>query len=225
MKIPTFKNKQLFDTVFTHRSYLNEAANKIESNERIEFLGDSILSFVVSSHIFAKYPDLKEGELTNLRAILTNTETLYMIATELDLGQYLKLSKGEDEGGGRKNKSILADTLEAIIGGLYLDQGIEAAQHFIEEIILSRIDAIMGQQGLKDAKSTLQEEVQEQLKISPTYKIVREEGPDHAKIFTIQAVVDNTILGEGSGKSKQEAEKNAARDALEKKIYKKFSVS
>src|SRR3990167_4904031 len=128
MNIPKFKDQKLFKQVFIHRSYLNETQENIESNERLEFLGDSILSFVVSSHIFIKHKDLKEGELTNIRSVLTNTETLYEISKELGLGQALKLSKGEEQSGGRENKTILADTLEAIIGGIYIDQGLEIAR-------------------------------------------------------------------------------------------------
>src|SRR3990172_13062647 len=132
MNIPKFKDQKLFKQVFIHRSYLNETQENIESNERLEFLGDSILSFVVSSHIFIKHKDLKEGQLTSIRSVLTNTETLYEISKELGLGELLKLSKGEEAGGGRKNKTILANTLEALIGGIFIDQGIEAAKKFIE---------------------------------------------------------------------------------------------
>jgi len=216
-KIPEFKNKEIYEMVFTHRSFLNESHKTAESNERLEFLGDSILSFVVSTHIFSTYPDLREGELTNLRAILTNTQTLYELAEELEIGQYLKLSRGEEDSGGRHNKSILADTFEAIIGGLYVDQGVEASRAFIHNTILAHLDDIIKNQGLKDSKSNLQEVLQEKYKVSPTYKIVKEEGPDHARIFTIQVLMNETVLGEGIGHSKQEAEKNAAKDALQSK--------
>ena len=215
MKIPTFKNKQLFNQVFIHRSYLNETAETLESNERLEFLGDSILSFVVSSHIFNKYKTSREGQLTSIRSVLTNTETLYEISRELGLGELLKLSKGEEAGGGRKNKTILANTLEALIGGLYVDQGIEAARKFIEENIISRAEKIIESQGLKDPKSALQEKIQENLRESPVYKVIQEEGPDHDKSYTIGVYIGEKLLAEGSGKSKQEAEKSAARNALE----------
>ena len=214
MKIPTFKNQELFNKAFTHRSYLNEAGIDMESNERLEFLGDSILSFVTSSYIYNKYPSLHEGELTNLRSALTNTQTLYTIALKLELGQHLKLSRGEESGGGRANRSILANTVEAVIGAVYLDQGIEAARDFIQEILIDHLDEIIEEYGLKDAKSMLQEKVQENHKISPNYKILSEEGPDHAKIYTIGVYVNEKLLAEGSGHSKQEAEKAAAANAL-----------
>src|SRR3990167_1068649 len=215
MRIPTFKNKQLYSQVFIHRSYLNEISEPLESNERLEFLGDSILSFVVSSHIFGKYKTSKEGQLTSIRSVLTNTETLYEISRELGLGELLKLSKGEEAGGGRKNKTILANTLEALIGGLYVDQGIEAAKKFIEENIISRAEEIIKSQGLKDPKSALQEKIQESLRESPVYKVIQEEGPDHDKSYIIGVYIGEKLLAEGSGKSKQEAEKSAAYNALE----------
>ena len=214
MKIPTFKNKQLANQVFIHRSYLNETAETLESNERLEFLGDSILSFVVSSHIFDKYKTSKEGQLTSIRSVLTNTETLYEISKELGLGELLKLSKGEEAGGGRKNKTILANTLEALIGGIFIDQGIEAAKKFIEDNIISEAERIIEAQGLKDPKSALQEKIQESLRESPVYKVIQEEGPDHNKSYVIGVYIGEKLLAEGSGKSKQEAEKSAARNAL-----------
>lgn len=215
MKVPTFKNKQLFDQVFIHRSYLNETTQKLESNERLEFLGDSILSFIVSSHIFKKYKTSKEGQLTSIRSVLTNTETLYEIGKELGLGDLLKLSRGEEAGGGRKNKTILANTLEAFIGGLYIDQGIEAARKFIEDNIISLAEKIIESQGLKDPKSALQEKIQENLRESPVYNVIQEEGPDHDKSYIIGVYIGEKLLAEGVGKSKQEAEKSAARNALQ----------
>lgn len=215
MNLPKFNNRLYFEKAFTHRSYLNEAGGAaIESNERLEFLGDSILSFVVSSYIYTAYPNLKEGELTNLRSALTNTQTLYSVACELKLGKYLKLSRGEESGGGRQNKSILANTVEAVIGGLFLDQGLDASEKFIQEILLDRIDEVVKVHGLKDSKSLLQEKVQEKHKISPIYKILNENGPDHAKTYTIGVFLNEKLLAEGTGHSKQEAEKSAATNAL-----------
>ncbi|OGH17045.1 MAG: ribonuclease III [Candidatus Levybacteria bacterium RIFCSPHIGHO2_02_FULL_40_18] len=218
MKLPEFKNKKLFDQVFIHRSYLNETKDMLESNERLEFLGDSILSLVVSAHIFDKYKTSKEGQLTSIRSVLTNTETLYEISKELGLGELLKLSRGEEAGGGRSNKTILANTLEALIGGIYLDQGIDAAKKFIEENIISRTEKIIEAQGLKDPKSSLQEKIQETHRESPVYKVIKEEGPDHDKSYTIGVYIDEKLLAEGVGKSKQEAEKSAARNALQKML-------
>lgn len=214
MTIPTFNNPQLFDQVFTHRSYLNETKQHIVSNERLEFLGDSILSFIVSSHIYTKYPHHTEGDLTNLRSILTNTETLSQLGQQLNLGTHLKLSRGEETGGGRNNKTILANTYEALLGGVFLDQGLEAARQFVTTTILDREDEIVTIQGLKDPKSHLQEIVQESRKLSPVYSIVQEEGPDHARIYTVEVLVGEKRYGIGTGRSKQEAEKNAAKDAL-----------
>lgn len=214
MNIPKFNNLKLYQQVFTHRSYLNESRENIYSNERLEFLGDSILSFIVSSHIYAKYPHDNEGDLTNLRSILTNTETLSQIGKIMELGKYLRLSKGEESGGGRNNKSLLANTFEALLGGVFLDQGIEAAKALVTETILKREEEIIADQGLKDPKSHLQEVVQERFKVSPTYTILKEEGPDHARTYTIEASVGDHQLGVGTGHSKQEAEKNAARNAL-----------
>lgn len=213
MEIPVFSDKALFDQVFTHRSYLNEAGKHIESNERLEFLGDSILSFVVSSYIYKQYPDLKEGELTNLRSALTNTIHLYQVAKSLELGKYLKLSRGEESGGGRENKTILADTYEALLGGIYLDQGLETARSFVENTLLKDASTLITL-GLKDPKSVLQEHIQREHKFSPLYKIIKEEGPDHAKRYTVGVYLKETLLAEGQGSSKQEAEKEAAKNAL-----------
>ncbi len=214
MKIPDFKDKDLYTKVFTHRSFLNESTEDRESNERLELLGDSILAFIVSSYIYENYPHLKEGELTALRSVLTNTQTLYQFGSDLDLGKYLKVSKGEESTGGRTNKTILANTFEALLGGLYLDQGIDVAREFVHSVIISHIDEVVDKQGLKDPKSLLQEKTQEIHKMSPLYKIVKEEGPDHSKTYTAGVFMNNKLLAEGSGKSKQEAEKNAAHNAL-----------
>ena len=214
MQIPEFKNKKLYTKAFTHRSFLNESAFEQESNERLEFLGDSILSFIVSSYIYENYPNLKEGELTSLRSVLTNTQTLYMFAKDLDLGKHLQLSKGEEATGGRASKTILANTFEALLAALFLDQGIEAARDFVNGVIIAHIDEVVESQGLKDPKSMLQEKTQENNKQSPQYKILGEEGPDHSKIYTIGVYINEKLLAEGSGKSKQEAEKNAAAAAL-----------
>ncbi|MBP9815587.1 MAG: ribonuclease III, partial [Candidatus Levybacteria bacterium] len=168
----------------------------------------------VSSYIYEHYPSLKEGELTSLRSVLTNTQTLYQFASELNLGSQLKLSKGEESTGGRVNKTILANTFEALLGGIFIDQGIEAASRFVHGVIILKIDEVVNTQGLKDPKSMLQEKTQEKSKTSPLYKIVNEEGPDHAKIYTAGVFLDEKLLAEGSGHSKQEAEKSAAANAL-----------
>lgn len=214
MKIPEFKDKSLFEKAFTHRSYLNESNSESESNERLEFLGDSILSFIVSTYIYEHYPNLKEGELTSLRSVLTNTQTLCNFAKELHLGKHLKLSRGEEATGGRESKTILANTFEALLGGLFMDQGIDAAREFVHSVIIHQIDEVVNAQGLKDPKSMLQEKTQEVHKMSPVYKIVKEEGPDHSKVYTTGVFLNNKLLAEGTGKSKQESEKSAAEAAL-----------
>lgn len=214
-KIPEFKNKELFELAFTHRSYLNESNSTQQSNERLEFLGDSILSFIVSTYIYDKFGDKKEGELTSLRSVLTNTETLYELSKELNLGQMLKLSKGEEETGGRLSKTILADTYEALLGAIYLDQGLESAKKFIHDTIIEKIDNIVKSQGLKDPKSALQEFLQENKKTSPRYEVLEEIGPDHDKTYVVGAFFEDELLSKGEGKSKQEAEKKAAQNALQ----------
>lgn len=214
-KIPTFKNQALFDQAFTHRSFLNESKEKLDSNERLEFLGDSILSFVVSDYLFKTYPEFNEGILTNLRSLIVNTRSLAQSAKDLEFGKHLKLSHGEEESKGRENDSLLANSFEAVIGALYIDQGISASSTFIEETLFPKIAAYVENKTFKDPKSLLQEYVQSKKQNSPIYKVLHDEGPPHAKIFTIGVFVDETKLGEGIGKSKQEGEENAAKQALE----------
>ncbi len=215
IKLPEFTNEEIKSLVFTHRSFLNENKEVKESNERLEFLGDSILSFVVSSSIYVQYPNLKEGELTSLRSVLTNTQTLYIVSEGLGLGTLLKMSKGEEEGGGRTNKTILANTYEAVVGGLFLDGGIEKARGFINATILENQNEFVGCQGFKDAKSMLQEFMQEKYKVSPDYRILDEQGPDHDKVYTAGVFLNGEQVANGTGRSKQEAEKDAAQKAIE----------
>ncbi len=213
--LPQFNNEDLRNLAFTHRSYLNENKEVTVSNERLEFLGDSILSFVVSSHIYEQYPNLKEGELTSLRSVLTNTQTLYLVSEKLGFGALLKMSKGEEESGGRINKTILANTYEAVVGAIFIDQGIEAARTFIGTTILENQNEFVGSQGLKDAKSRLQEYMQEKFKVSPDYRILEEQGPDHDKEYTSGVFLNGEEVSKGTGRSKQEAEKDAAQKALD----------
>jgi len=215
MTLPTFKNKKLLEQAFTHRSYLNEAKEQLFSNERLEFLGDSILSFVVSTHLYNKYPQYNEGLLTNLRSLLVNTKSLGEIALALDFGKQLKLSRGENEAKGRENLSLLADSYEAFIGALYIDQGIESVFHFVQETLLNRIYDVTSKGSLKDPKSLLQEYVQSKKLGQPQYKVANEEGPAHARRFTVSVSIAGKVMGEGTGKSKQEAEEIAAKQALE----------
>lgn len=214
IKLPAFQNKALFEQAFIHRSYLNESKEKISSNERLEFMGDSILSFVVSEHLYKTYPEFNEGVLTNLRSLLVNTKSLANLSREYQLGQYLKLSHGEEESKGRENESLLANCFESFIGALYLDQGIEAVKKFIAEALFPQIDGYVQARSFKDPKSLLQEFVQARKQNSPIYKVLNEEGPPHAKIFTIGVFVHDEKVGEGVGKSKQEAEEQAAKQGL-----------
>ncbi len=212
--LPKFKNQKLFDQAFIHRSYLNEIKEPLESNERMEFLGDSILSFVVSKYLFTSYPDFKEGILTNIRSMLVNTKSLALIAKELDFGNMLKLSKGEEESKGRENETLLANSFEAFIGALFLDSGIKEVEVFLESVLLVKTNDLVSQKNFKDPKSLLQEEIQAKKQRSPLYKVLAEEGPPHAKKFSVGVFADTTLLGKGAGKSKQEAEENAAKEAL-----------
>ena len=216
MKIPKFNDQNLFTQAFTHRSYLNEAKQEVQSNERLEFLGDSILSFVVSGYLYKNFPQYNEGKLTNLRALLVNTKSLATVAKNLEFGQYLRLSKGEEDSKGRQNQSLLADSYEAYIGALFSDQGIEAARQFIHDSLLPTVIELIQRKAFKDPKSLLQEYIQSKKQNSPVYKVLDEEGPPHAKTFTVGVYASDVLLGKGMGKSKQEAEVNAAAAALEK---------
>lgn len=212
----TFKSEALLKAAFVHRSHLNEERSIKESNERLEFLGDAVLSFLTSEFLYKKYPDYPEGTLTNIRSSLVKTKSLATLAQKLHLGDLLFLSRGEEESGGRNNTSLLADTFEALLGALYLDQGIEAARVFLTAHLFTETEKIVENKSYIDYKSLLQEIVQEQTKISPTYRVVKSEGPDHDKVFWVEAISGEKILGNGMGKSKQEAEQAAAVDALEK---------
>jgi len=210
----TFKNKGLLKLAFTHRSYLNENKGVSEHNERLEFLGDAVLELVVSEFLFDKYGDKPEGELTAYRAALVNTISISETAKELNMNNHLLLSKGEAKDTGRARQYILANTYEAFIGALYLDQGYEAATHFIADTLLSKAEAIVANQLWQDAKSKLQEESQDKMGITPHYELVGEKGPDHDKIFTTAVFLGERELARGEGKSKQEAEQAAAEKAL-----------
>lgn len=214
MNLPKIENKKLLEEALTHRSYLNESKTPRNSNERLEFLGDSILSFIVSGYLFNEYPDLNEGKLTNLRSLLVNTKMLAEVAKECDLGSHLYLSKGEEESGGRNNQSLLADAFESYLGALFIDQGIEEVTKFVKDTVIPKADQFMKNNLLKDPKSLFQEYVQSQKMGSPMYKVINEEGPAHLKRFTVGAYVAEKLIGQGEGRSKQEAEEKAAEAAL-----------
>lgn len=212
--------KQIFKTAFTHRSYLNEVKSPsttgdlLESNERLEFLGDAVLSFIISSKLYNLREQDTEGELTNLRAYIVKTTSLAKASQKLKLGTFLSLSKGEELSGGRENTQLLANTYEALLGAIYVDQGIEKAKDFVEETLVPLFVNELKSGPPKDAKSLLQELTQNQTKQSPRYKIIDSVGPDHAKEFTVGVFVQNREIGVGKGASKQVAEEEAAQDAL-----------
>ncbi len=211
-----FKNLNMLKNAFIHRSYLNEHKSfQGQSNERLEFLGDSVLSIIVSKHLFEKLPDSPEGELTQDRAALVRTETLASLAKDLNLGEYLYLSKGEEDTGGRTNISILANTYEALVGAIFLDCGIDSAQKFIKDTILVNWKKLL-KNAVYDNKSKLQEVLQRLYHESPTYNLVSTWGPDHSKSFEMGVYMGQKILGHGVGKNKQEAAQKAAQDALSK---------
>ena len=211
-----FKNKDILKNAFIHRSYLNEHPEvSIPHNERLEFLGDAVLGLIVSEHLFNKYPNHPEGDLTNFRSSLVNARTLSTAAASLELGQYLYLSKGEESTGGRARQYILANTFEALVGAIYIDQGLLPTKKFVEKFLLIYLDDIIDKKLYKDFKSLLQEKFQEQLGVTPSYRIVEEKGPDHAKIFRTAVYLNNKKISTGTGNSKQAAEQQAAKQALE----------
>lgn len=210
----TFKNESLLLTALTHRSCLN-TPGVTESYERLEFLGDAILEMLISSYLYQKYPDKNEGYLTAARSATVRTESLSAISEKYGLNQFIRMSRGEESTGGRKNPSILEDTIESLIGALFIDGGLETARHFFENFVLPNAEAIITQNHLKDPKSLLQEKLQSQGLTSPVYQTLSEVGPDHAKIFEIAVIINGQQLALGQGRNKQEAEQKAAQKAIE----------
>ena len=213
-----FIDKDLLRQAFTHRSFINESKNTVfEHNERLEFLGDAVLELATTTFLFNTYPKRNEGELTSFRAALVNTNTLSEIALKIGFNDYLLLSRGEAKDNGRARQYILADSLEAVIGAIYLDRGYEAAYSFIETNILLLTEEIIKTGSWIDAKSHLQEKSQEACGSTPVYETTHEEGPDHNKQFTVAVKIQDEVIASGKGKSKQEAEQQAAQNALEVK--------
>lgn len=210
-----FKDKKLLNLALTHRSWVNENSSTLGTNERLEFLGDAILEFIVSNELFKNFKNKEEGYLTALRANLVNTKNLSEFAKKINLGQEILLSKGEEEGGGRDNPSLLADSVEAVIGGLFIDQGMDIAYKFVKENILYDVQK-RAKMPLKDPKSMLQEMVQSEKLPAPKYQVLSEEGPDHNKKFVIEVLVNGKSIAKGEGKNKSEAEQVAATSALVK---------
>jgi len=212
-----FKNKDLLKEALTHRSFLNENPLwPFSHNERLEYLGDAVLELVVSEFLFYKYPKASEGQLTSFRAALVNYQMLSKIAREIDLENYLFLSRGEAKDTGKARDVILANTMEALIGAIYLDAGYKAAKKFITKYVLSRLQEIIDSGLYQDVKSHLQEIIQEKLKITPSYRVLKESGPDHQKKFLVGVYFGDKLIAKGLGSSKQEAERKAAEEALTK---------
>jgi ribonuclease-3 len=213
-----FKDKGLLKQAFIHRSYINENPGLgLNHNERLEYLGDAVLELIVTENLYKKFPNKTEGELTALRAALVNAVMIAEVAQKLDLNEYLLLSKGESKDVGRARQYILANTFEALIGAIYLDQGYDTAKEFITKFLLPRLEEIVAKKLWRDPKSLVQEMSQEHLGITPFYKVLAESGPDHNKQFTVGIFLGTELASEGRGKSKQEAEQKAAEMALQAK--------
>jgi len=209
-----FKNPEIFHQAMVHRSFLNENPSQKHSNERLEFLGDAVLEFLVSHQLFEAFPQFEEGDLTALRAKLVNTKSLSSVGKKLNIGKYLYLSKGEEEGGGRENQKLLANAVEAIIGAIFIDQGIDKTKEFVSKYIFNKTQTKINLQELKDPKTLLQEIVQAKGFGAPLYRVVKEEGPDHAKRFEVAVFVNNKEIARGYGRSQKEAQQQAAKFAL-----------
>ncbi len=208
-----FKNISLLHNALTHSSYANEIRTGNSSNERIEFLGDSVLSIIVSEKLYKRYPNIPEGELTKMRASLVCEKSLCAFSRELEIGSYLKLGKGEDKGGGRERDSILADAFEAVLAAIYLDGGMEPAKKHVMNFVLRELEC--HDDPFKDYKTALQEIIQRNPEESVTYILTDEQGPDHDKVFTVEVHLNSNVIGCGKGKNKKKAEQMAAKQALE----------
>ncbi len=212
-----FRDPALLQRALTHRSYLNEHPEiALEDNERLEFLGDAIISLITAQLLYNRFPELREGDLTRLRAALVRREALAHFAGQMHLGEQLLLSRGEDDNGGRRRPAILCDAFEAVVAAIYLDQGLPAARQFVEPLLQEAIAAILIQDAPKDARSALQELTQARFALTPQYRTVAEYGPDHAKEFVVEAILGQQAFGRGSGSTKQAAGRLAAADALQR---------
>lgn len=210
----TYKDENLLLLALTHRSCLNTPGIS-ESYERLEFLGDAILEMLITNYLYRKYPDKAEGYLTAARSAIVRTESLSAISIKYGFNKFIRMSKGEESTGGRKNASILEDVIESLIGSLFIDGGLETARIFFEKFILPNAEDIIVEDKLKDPKSLLQEKIQAQGGQSPIYESVNETGPDHEKVFEIAVLINNSQVATGLGKNKQEAEQKAAQKALD----------
>lgn len=211
----TFRDHTLLQRALTHRSYLNEHPQEaLEDNERLEFLGDAVLSMIVAQYLYHRFPEYREGELTRLRASLVRRETLADFAVRIGLNKRLLVGRGEEESGARSRPAILCDAFEAFVGALYLDQGYEVTAKLVEPLVQEALEAILATDSTKDARSELQELTQARFQITPRYRTVGEHGPDHAKEFIVEAYIGEHCYGRGRGPSKQAAAKMAAAEAL-----------
>lgn len=210
-----FKNKNLLKQAFIHRSYINENPNTgLTHNERLEFLGDAVLELIVTDFLYKKYPSYNEGELTAVRSALVNAVIISQVAEKAGMNDYLLLSRGETKDMGKARQYILANTYEAYVGAMYLDQGYEIVKEFINETLLPHTEEIVSKKLWRDAKSFVQEKAQEYVGVTPAYKVLHESGPDHDKHFTVGIYFAGDLIAEGKGKSKQEAEQKAAESAI-----------
>lgn len=212
----TFKDKDLLRRAFTHRSYLNENQDIDKHNERLEYLGDAVLEFLVSKFLFNKFPERAEGELTSFRSAAVKTDTLAETARRLKFGEYLRMSRGEEKTGGRQKDYLLANTFEAVIGAIYLDQGIRPAEKFLKRELFTQIDTIVENRLDIDPKTRFQELAQDIKRVTPLYELLSEKGPDHEKTFTMAVFLGEEEYGRGTGQSKQRAEEQAAKEAIKK---------
>ncbi len=216
----TFKDKKMLEQAFVHRSYINENPSAgLAHNERLEFLGDAVLELIVTDFLYKKYPNYTEGDLTSLRSALVNAITLSEVATDLGMNDFLLLSRGEAKDNGKARQYILANTYEAYVGALFLDQGYDVVDGFVNESLLHKTEEIVSKKLWRDAKSLVQEKAQEFNGVTPAYKVVNESGPDHDKHFTVGILFGGVAIAEGKGKSKQEAEQSAALNALKIKNW------
>lgn len=211
----TFADRELLETALLHRSHIHITGNKrIASNERLEFLGDAVLGLVVNEHFFRRFPDYSEGDLTKMKSLLVCGKRLSEVAAALEVGQYIRMSRSEAATGGRRRSSILADTMEAVVGAVYLDGGLDAARAVIERVLLSSSETVVARRAQGNYKSRLQEIVQARFKSPPRYRVLSAEGPDHARVFVVGVTFAGETLGEGQGRNKKAAEQQAAAAAL-----------
>ncbi|MFA6365271.1 MAG: ribonuclease III [Candidatus Paceibacterota bacterium] len=211
-----FKNQDILKEALTHRSYLNENQTwPYRHNERLEYLGDAVLELIVTEFLYSKFPDFQEGHLTSLRAALVNYQMLARVAREIALEKFLFLSRGEAKDFGKAREVILANAVESLFGAIYLDQGYEVTKQFVLKVVILHLDEVIEKQLYRDPKSTLQEFAQEHYKMTPSYRVLKEEGPDHQKTFSVGVFIEEKKIAEATGTSKQEAEASAAFAALE----------